>query len=272
LDAVEAAVRVLEDDPVFDAGVGSVLNSVGKIEMDAFIMNGATLQSGAIASVNNVKNPITLARRVMDSTPHCMIVGEGANAFAEEQDLAIPDSNILLTEESRIAYEQFKYEGAVDHFFNKPTHGHDTVGAVAFDCNGDLACGTSTGGITGKRPGRVGDSPLIGCGGYADNASGACSSTGHGESIMAVLLCQRAILMADAGMTPNEATQAALKYMFARTKGRGGLIMIDKSGAVGHFGSTERMAWASAEGVVGAPPTHTDANVDNAAGFNAIHE
>ena len=186
------------------ARFGSVLNAAGKVEMDALIMDGKTLRSGSVAALSGVRNPVTLARRVMDSTPHCLLVGDGAQAFAVEQGIEIVPTESLVTEEAVKQYAEYKqqYKSVVGDLFNDPK-GHDTVGAVAYDAAGNIACATSTGGITGKRVGRVGDSPLVGSGGFADNMAGGCSSTGHGESIIPVQLCARAVQSMETGTLPS---------------------------------------------------------------------
>ncbi|KAK7902149.1 hypothetical protein WMY93_018918 [Mugilogobius chulae] len=219
LDAVEAAVRSLEDNNVFNAGHGAVLNSEGEVELDAIIMDGKTLGSGAVSSVKNIANPVSLARAVMEKTDHVMLTSRGANLFAES-----------------IVREDFNAKWA-----------HDTVGAVAVDSDGNVACATSTGGIRNKMVGRVGDSPVIGCGGYADNFSGAVSCTGHGESILKVTLARLVISYMEQGKSVEEASERALKYMGDRVHGAGGAIVVTPSGQWAATFTTERMAWAAVE-------------------------
>ncbi|KAK3608611.1 hypothetical protein CHS0354_042609 [Potamilus streckersoni] len=175
LDAVVAAIRVLEDEVCFDAGTGSVLNSNGEVEMDALIMDGETLKAGCVACVQNIKNPIDLARLVMEKTEHVLLVGKGANQFAEEVEMKTVPMSELVTDEAMWEFENFKqYGNTVTQFFGrKDGLGHDTVGAVALDIRGNVACGTSTGGITAKRPGRVGDSPVVG---WLDGFKGTSST------------------------------------------------------------------------------------------------
>src|SRR5262249_51998966 len=176
LDAVEAAVRVLEDDPEFNAGCGSALTREGTVEVDAAVMVGAGLRAGAVAAVPSLRHPVTLARRVMEAGEHVLLVGEGALAFAREQGMG-PDAQ-LVTERSRGRLLAWRA--------GTRSASGGTVGAVAMDASGCVAAATSTGGMTGKRTGRVGDSPIIGAGTYADERGGACSATGHGEAILRV--------------------------------------------------------------------------------------
>ncbi|XP_015218628.2 isoaspartyl peptidase/L-asparaginase isoform X2 [Lepisosteus oculatus] len=192
LDAVEQAVRVMEDDPVFDAGHGAVLNADCEVELDAIIMDGETLAAGAVSSIRNISNPVTLARSVMEKTDHVMLTDRGADRFANSLGMPRVSTEALVTEDERRKWEHYqKYAKGVKDLFNSQwVQGHDTVGAVALDCRGNVACATSTGGIRNKMVGRVGDSPIIGSGGYADNFSGAASCTGHGESIMKVTLAR----------------------------------------------------------------------------------
>ncbi|XP_014664630.1 PREDICTED: isoaspartyl peptidase/L-asparaginase-like [Priapulus caudatus] len=255
IDAAEAAVCSLEDDPIFDAGTGSVLNSSGHIEMDAVIMDGATLNSGGVACVRNIKNPVTLARKVMENTHHCLLVGEGANQFAEKVGIHTIPEEQLLSELSvtKLKLCEGNYGDRVGHAFKaknvKKTHEHakgehDTVGAVVIDAHGNVAAATSTGGITAKMAGRVGDSPLIGLGCYGDNVTGGVSCTGHGESIMKVHLASRIIMYMDAGLGPKDAAEKALDYMYDRTEGAGGVIVLDNKGNFGVHYTTGYMAWA----------------------------
>jgi beta-aspartyl-peptidase (threonine type) len=225
LDAAEAAVVVLEDNPLFNAGTGSALNSLGKVEMDAAIMEGQSLRAGAVAAVSGIKNPIKLARRVMEDGRHVLLAGEGASLFARQIGFpqCAPDSLVIEREKKR-------WESK-----------HGTVGCVAFDSKGDLAVGTSTGGIFDKLPGRVGDSPLIGCGTYADDY-GAASCTGHGESIIRLLLANRAVGYLQEGVeAPTAAEMAVGDLEDERIGGTGGIILIDRWGNVGYARNTTHM-------------------------------
>ena len=229
IDAVESAVKVMEDDYLFNAGHGSVLNRDGDIEMDAMIMEGKESKLGAVGGVWGISNPVSLARLVMEKTEHTMLVGKGAKQLADEQGLPHLTTQELMKTNKDIS----------------PSNpGNDTVGAVARDMFGNIACATSTGGITLKRTGRVGDSPLIGCGGLADNDRGGVSTTGHGESITRVTLASRVLSLLDT-LSIEEAIEQALKYMEAKTGGRGGLILVTKDGEIGKGFTTKRMAWAS---------------------------
>ncbi|KAG9275590.1 isoaspartyl peptidase/L-asparaginase-like [Astyanax mexicanus] len=247
LDAVEAAVRIMEDDPVFDAGHGAVLNTDGEVELDAIIMEGKTLAAGAVSSVRNIANPVSLARAVMEKTPHVMLTGRGANQFAESIGISMLPTDALVTEEERREWEHCKkYVVGVKELFNSQW-GHDTVGAVALDSMGNVACATSTGGIRNKMVGRVGDSPIIGSGGYADNKSGAVSCTGHGESILKVTLARLILFHMDQGRTASEAAEHSLQYMGERVQGGGGVIVVSPTGDWTATFTTERMAWAAVD-------------------------
>jgi len=238
LDATEAAVRVLEDDPHFNAGKGSVFTSAGTNEMDAAIMDGKTLAAGAVAALKHVKNPISLARLVMEKSGHVMMDGEGAEAFAKENGIELVDAKYFFTQERWDALQKMK--AAEKHrtgragkaFVITDQDRHGTVGAVALDRNGNLAAATSTGGTTNKRPGRVGDSPIIGAGTYANDATCAVSATGDGEYfIRATVGHDVSALMEYRGMALNEAAQAVLDKV-AKLGGTGGLIAIDRQGNV----------------------------------------
>nr|XP_054758577.1 isoaspartyl peptidase/L-asparaginase-like [Lytechinus pictus] len=249
VDAVEQAVRVLEDDPVFDAGTGSVLNYDGDVEMDAIIMEGKELKCGAVACVNNIKNPISLARKVMEQTDHTLLVGHGANKFANEMGIEKVPTSDLVTEDARKTWEEYrKFKKTVDVFFSSRTEtGHDTVGCVAVDRLGNVACATSTGGISAKKVGRVGDSPIIGSGAYCDNAYGAVSTTGHGENIMKVTLARTIIsYMEHLGLSAKEAADKAIAFMSKRVGGVGGAIVVSSTGQLARSFNSERMAWAFA--------------------------
>ena len=241
VDAVERAVVELENDPVFDAGFGSVLNEVGKVEMDAMICDGKDLSLGSVVGVSRVKNPVRLARIVKDKTSHVMFSGIGAEKIAREKGVKMIDPQTLVTKAAKTEWERFKrYGDTVDTLFNS----HDTVGAIAMDTRGSLAAATSTGGITAKKEGRVGDSPICGSGGYADNDIGATSLTGHGESILRTSLAMRVISLMETCPTPSDAAERALEYMKHRVGGCGGIICMDTKGNVGIAHTTERMAWA----------------------------
>ncbi|OCT80563.1 isoaspartyl peptidase/L-asparaginase [Xenopus laevis] len=245
MQAVESAVRVLEDDISFDAGHGAVLNADGDVELDAVIMDGKNLAAGSVSCIKNISNPITFARTVLEKTSHTMLTGKGADAYAEKMNIARVSRDELVTEHAIQEWEQYhKYKQSVTNLFNTEKV-HDTVGAVAIDCQGNVSCATSTGGITNKMVGRVGDSPIIGCGGYADNHVGAVSTTGHGESIMKVTLARLVLFYMEQGETPQKAADQALEYMINRVHGRGGLVVVSKNGQWAARFTTKRMAWAS---------------------------
>ncbi|HEU4323153.1 MAG TPA: isoaspartyl peptidase/L-asparaginase [Roseiflexaceae bacterium] len=246
LDAVEAAVRVLEDDPTYDAGIGSVLNADGVVELDAAVMDGATLRSGAIAAVQRVRAPITLARRVLESHV-ILLVGPGAERFAEQVGVPLCDPETFVVERERRRWQLLRDQHGVltqDAFGARRSGPSDTVGAVALDRYGHVAAATSTGGTPNKLPGRVGDSPLIGAGLYADDRSGGCSSTGWGESIIKVLLAKTATDLIGAGHHPMGAARAAIDLLADRVHGLGGVILLDGRGRVGYAFNTPRMAYA----------------------------
>ncbi|KAM4591793.1 isoaspartyl peptidase/L-asparaginase [Odontesthes bonariensis] len=247
LDAVEAAVRALEDNTVFNAGHGATLNIDGELEMDAIIMDGKTLASGAVSSVKNIANPVSLARAVMEKTPHAMLTGRGANLFAESIGVSTVSADSLITKYERKEWElRKKYMTGVMEEFNLEW-AHDTVGAVAVDCAENVACATSTGGIRNKMVGRVGDSPIIGCGGYADNLSGAVSCTGHGESILKVTLARLILSHIEQGKSVSDASQLSLQTMGDRVQSAGGAIVVSPSGQWAATFTTVRMAWAAVE-------------------------
>ncbi len=231
LDAVEAAVRLLEDDPNFNAGRGAVFTSAGTNELDASIMDGKTLKAGAVAGLRHIKNPITLARLVMEKSPHVMLEGEGAEAFAKENRIPLVDPKYFFTQRRWDELQKEKKKEGEGK--TSPTaERHGTVGAVALDKNGNLAAATSTGGTTNKRPGRVGDSPIIGAGTYANNATCAVSCTGDGEYfIRAVVAHQVSASIEDKGMPVQQAAEFALARA-ATLGGRGGLIAMDHDGNV----------------------------------------
>jgi L-asparaginase / beta-aspartyl-peptidase len=238
LDAAEAAVRVLEDDPHFNAGKGSVFTSAGTNEMDAAIMDGKTLAAGAVASLKHIKNPISLTRLVMEKSGHVMLDGEGAEAFAKENGIELVDQKYFFTQERWDALQKIKAaeksrtSGAAKAIVITDQDRHGTVGAVALDQNRNLAAATSTGGTTNKRPGRVGDTPVIGAGTYANNATCAVSATGDGEYfIRATVGRDVSALMEYRGMSLKDAAQAALDKV-AKLGGTGGLIAVDYQGNI----------------------------------------
>jgi beta-aspartyl-peptidase (threonine type) len=247
MDAVEKAVSIMEDDPTFDAGVGSVLNRAGDIEMDAIIMDGKTLALGAVAALRGVTNPIRVARLIMEDTEHSLLVGEGARRFAESKGIRLCAAAELTVPREIERFRQLQqmpdYRPALDSLPNR-SEPQDTVGAVAMDAQGQLAAATSTGGTAYKLPGRVGDSPLVGSGAYADNLTGAASATGHGESIMRVVLAKTATDAIARGMSAQEAADHAIRYMFERVGGYGGLIIVDYRGQIAFAHNTPRMAVA----------------------------
>lgn len=241
LDAVEAAVRDLEGSGIFGAGRGSALSEEGFIELDAGMMDGERLHVGSVASVRGVPNVITLARRVLES-PFAVFTGDGARQFAERAGLETCGPHELASDVERAIWEEHKRHPDPD--WVGTMFGRDTVGAVALDRSGNLAAGTSTGGMPFKPPGRVGDSPFIGAGLYADNETGAASTTGHGERIIPVVLAKRAADLMGEGLDPQTAAERALATL-ARVKGLGGLITMDRKGRVGVTWSTPAMAWAA---------------------------
>jgi L-asparaginase / beta-aspartyl-peptidase len=237
LDATEAAVRTFEDDPLFNAGKGSVFNADGVNEMDAAIMDGKTLRAGAVANLQHVKNPINLARLVMEKSPHVLMAGEGAERFAKEHGVELVDAKYFFTQNRWDAFQKTKAAekagGSGDkRFFLTDQDLHGTVGAVALDRNGNLAAATSTGGKTNKLSGRIGDTPVIGAGTYANNATCAVSGTGDGEFfIMATAAHDVSALMEYSHKTLEQAGLAVINKV-GKLGGSGGLIAIDKNGKI----------------------------------------
>jgi len=232
LDAVESAVRVLEDDEHFNAGRGSVLTRDGTVEMDASIMEGDRLQCGAVGAVARVANPITLARRVLDTRRHVLLVGDGALAFARAVGIPECDPATLVTD-----HQRKRHAGSAA----RPATVGGTVGAVALDRSGTVAAATSTGGTAGKLPGRVGDSALIGSGTYADSSIGGVSCTGDGEAIIRVVLARRALHYLKDAEDPDYAAKVAVDLLVEEGRGQGGLILIDWRGRTGYATSTRLM-------------------------------
>ena len=241
LEAVEAAVRMMEDDPTFDAGVGSFLNAIGEVELDAAMMDGVTMLAGAVAAVQRVRHPISLARKILDSD-YILLVGAGAERYAREHGAEMCAVEDLVIERER---ERWRKQQADPSFKGRDAFkAHDTVGAVALDSRGRIAAATSTGGIPNKLPGRVGDSPLIGSGLYADNETGGCSTTGWGESIMKVLLAKSVTDLLRDGTHPRDAALSGIDYLGRRVNGLGGCIVLDRVGRIGWAHNTPRMAFA----------------------------
>lgn len=245
LDAVEAAVVVMEDDEAFDAGRGSFLNREGKVQLDALIMDGATLRAGGVGCVEHIANPIRAARKVLSESPHVYFVAAGAEHFAQQHGIPLCQNEDLIIprEVERLRAFQANFIGKEPDLF-APAISHDTVGAVALDRSGNTAAATSTGGTLNKAPGRLGDSSLIGCGCYADNASAAVSTTGWGEPIMKLVLAKWAADRVASGNLPQWVAAEAMNYLKDRVKGHGGIILLDGIGRVGVAHNTPRMAWA----------------------------
>jgi beta-aspartyl-peptidase (threonine type) len=247
LDAVQAAIVSMEDDEIFDAGRGSFLTRDGRVQLDALMMDGATLRAGGVGCVERIRNPIQAARLILDDSPHVYFVGEGAERFAEEHGITLCDNEELVIEREVLRLKAAQAKEAAGHpdlTFAGPQSSHDTVGAVALDANGNIAAGTSTGGTLNKAPGRVGDSSLIGCGCYADNLSAAASCTGWGEPIMKLVLAKWAADRVRSGGAPDAVATEAMAYLKSRLQGHGGIILLDARGRFGIAHNTPRMAWA----------------------------
>lgn len=262
LDAVEAAVAVMEDDPAFDAGLGSFLTSDGRVQLDALLMDGGRMLAGGVACVERLRNPIRAARLVLEKSPHVYFVGEGAEAFAAAHGMELIANSELVLERERErlrAAQARAAAGLADGTFvdladdkdretaaAKKPDSHDTVGAVALDAGGNLAAATSTGGTLNKTPGRVGDSSLIGCGCYADNLAAAVSLTGWGEPIMKLVLGKWATDRVAEGTAPELAAREAISYLYNRLGGHGGIILLGPDGRFGMAHNTPAMAWGLA--------------------------
>lgn len=254
VDAVEQTIRFLENDEAFDAGRGSHLNAVGAIELDASIMNGLTLRCGAVAAVQGVRNPIMLARKVMDASEHVLLVGEGAVQFAREHSVEVCRPEELITERER---ERWNAVRAAKDFSTRDAfrrNSSDTVGAVAMDSHGVICAGTSTGGTLNKYPGRVGDSPLIGSGTYADREAGGVSTTGWGEAMIKVVMAKTVVdLMAASGGHPQEAAEKGIEILKRKAEGFGGIIALDRTGHPGVAFNTPHMARAYVTAEMSSP-------------------
>lgn len=250
VDAVEAAVRNMEDNSIFNAGHGCALTEENTAELDAFIMDGHNLATGAVACVQAIANPVSLARRVMEDTPHCLLAAEGALKFARKIGFPVLENPLdLVTTESHersaggpdyiVMADNYLSTGDVDD-----RQGFDTVGALALDSHGRLASATSTGGIPMKMPGRVGDTPLVGCGGYANNVA-AASTTGHGESLMKTVLAWDVVRNVEDGLSPAVACEKCVNKMATSIQGVGGVIALNSKGEFGKAFCTNHIAWAS---------------------------
>lgn len=251
LDAVEVAVRILEDSPLFNAGKGSVFTADGKNELDAAVMDGKTLNAGAVAGLRRVKNPITLARAIMEKSPHVMMIGTGAEEFGREMNLGFVPESYFRTErrwkalQRRIEREKQKSKGKAVSAAELRSDAFDrygTVGAVALDRFGNVAAGTSTGGMTYKKYGRVGDVPVIGAGTYADNRTCAVSATGHGEYFIRLNVAKDiSALMEYKGLSVQQAADQVIHKKLQGLGGDGGVIAIDKNGNIGVSFNSEGM-------------------------------
>ena len=258
IDAVEAAIVSMEDDETFNAGRGSFLNADGQVESDAGCMEGAQLEAGAVASVEFIRNPIRLARAVMEKSQHVLLVGQGAQRFAHRMgfppcdlvDLAVPREferwQKLLYDRTYSARQSFARAAASAHTVTgaEAGAGSDTVGCVALDQAGHIAAGTSTGGTPNKMPGRVGDVPMLGCGFYADDEIGGASSTGWGEAIAKVLLARLALHHLQELGDPGAAARVAIEVLHDKVSGLGGVILLSPEGHLGWHYNTPHMAYA----------------------------
>lgn len=256
LDAIVASVRVMEDNPHFNAGRGAVFTSAGTHELDAAIMDGRKLRAGAAGGLRHVKNPISLARAVMERSPHVLIVGEGAERFARETGIELVDEKYFYTEERWQALQRVKKAQAEARASGKELvisdqDRHGTIGAVALDSSGNLAAATSTGGNTNKRPGRIGDTPIIGAGTYANNKTCALSATGDGECFIRLVAGHEVSALMEHRALPLEQAAQAVIDQITDLRGAGGLIAIDRNGNIslpfntagmyrGHVDSTGR--------------------------------
>jgi beta-aspartyl-peptidase (threonine type) len=250
LDAVTRAITILEDSPHFNAARGAVFNAEGKNELDASIMDGSDLNAGAVAAVHNVRNPVLLARKVMTNSAHVMLMGDGAEQFARDHDIAFEDDDYFFTQYrwQQLQKAKAKDNGETTFLSETPDQWFSTVGAVALDSQGNLAAGTSTGGMTNKRWGRVGDSPIIGAGTYADNRSCAVSATGHGEyfirATVARDICAR---VQYTGVSLAKSANQVVNKELVEMGGSGGIIAIDPQGNIALTFNTPGMYRASVD-------------------------
>ncbi|XP_048485870.1 probable isoaspartyl peptidase/L-asparaginase CG7860 [Plutella xylostella] len=246
LEAVEAAVVVMEEDESFNAGYGSVLNLRGEVEMEASIMRGSDLAVGAVTLVKDFKHPISIAHRVLTDSPHSLLGAEGAKIFALEKGFKTVPPESLISQNARDALNKFLEHREFGRTEIGAEHegGVGTVGAVAIDSTGSIAVATSTGGMSGKAVGRIGDTPQIGSGTYADDGVGGVSTTGHGESILKYCLAHSIVKLMEGGLDAGTATKTAVNGMTKRLNNTAGAITLSKSGQVGVHFSSKRMSWA----------------------------
>jgi beta-aspartyl-peptidase (threonine type) len=240
LDAVEQAVRTLEADPLFNAGTGACLNGDGALELDAAIMEGASLRAGAVCALPPFEHPIAIARAALEDGRHVLYAAEGAARFAVDRGFVRAAPDTMITDAARAQWEAARIAG--DALWLSPG---GTVGAVARDASGVVAAATSTGGLVNKRPGRVGDSPVLGAGTYADNDTGACSATGHGEAAMRLGLARAAAEALRGRTHPEDAARLVIGTLGARMRANGGLILVDRAGRLGWARNTRTMTWAA---------------------------
>lgn len=239
LDAVELAVKILEDNPLFNAGRGSALNSKGEVEMDAAIMDGKTLQAGAVAMVRSVKNPIALARIIMHKTRHVLLSGYGALEVAKNMGVHLESDSYFITEHQQALFEQYNKRETTKQILQKRMYG--TVGAVALDKKGNIAAATSTGGTSNCLPGRIGDSCIIGAGCYANNTTCAVSGTGEGEYLIRGVIAHTISMMIEQGMGLQEACKFVVNTRNHHNKGHIGVISVNALGEVGIAFNTKIM-------------------------------
>ena len=241
------SVVAMEEDEAFDAGRGSFLNMDGRVQLDALMMDGATLRAGGVGCVEHIRNPIRAAKKVLTESPHVYFVATGAERFAQEHGIELCSNDELVIEREVLRLREAKKQSYLempDEF--GPMRSSDTVGAVALDRDGNIAAATSTGGTLNKAPGRVGDSSLIGCGCYADNLSAAVSLTGWGEPIMKLVLGKWATDRVAEGTAPEIAAREAISYLYNRLGGHGGIILLGPDGRFGLAHNTPAMAWGIA--------------------------
>lgn len=234
IDAIEQTIKVLEDSPLFNAARGAVFSNSGENELDAAIMDGSNLMAGMVAGVSRIKNPISLARAIMEKSPHVMLIGKGAEIFAEKYDIELVPHAYFYTEKQWQKLQRAKLRAATGQYEDiSEEEKHGTVGAVALDQKGNLAAGTSTGGMTNKHVGRVGDSPILGAGTYANNATCAVSATGHGEYYMRLVVSYDiSALMAYQNLSLKDAAEKVIFEKLSQLGGTGGVIAIDKNGDI----------------------------------------